>query len=85
MPIGLKTSSLVNCPSSMSSYLVGRISWQSLKQAVVVLSSIEYEYIYNTSSTKEAMWLESLTIHRFMISTIQNPYHFIVIINFVLL
>jgi hypothetical protein len=75
----------------MSSYLGGGggISWQSTKQAVVVLSSIEYEYIYiyiyNTSTTKEAMWLESLTIHRFMISTIQNPYHFIVIINFVLL
>jgi hypothetical protein len=60
MPVGLKTSNLVNCPSSMSSYLVGwgDISWQSIKQAVVVISSIEYIYVY-ISIRKEAIWLES--------------------------
>jgi hypothetical protein len=41
---------LSNCP----------ISWQSLKQRVVALSSCEVEYIAATSATTQALWLAHL-------------------------
>ncbi len=35
----------------------GDVSWASKKQATLILSSIEMEYMTCTQATKEALWL----------------------------
>ena len=38
----------------------GAVSWLSMKQAVVALSTSEAEYIALSSAAQEAMWLKKL-------------------------
>ena len=40
-------------------YGVGAVSWSLKKQAVIVLSSTEAEYIMQTHAAKEAIWLKN--------------------------
>ena len=40
-------------------YRVGAVSWSSKKQSMVLLSSTEAEYIVQTHTAKEAIWLRS--------------------------
>ena len=35
----------------------GAVSWSSKKQAIVVLSTMEAEYIVGTHAEKEALWI----------------------------
>jgi hypothetical protein len=57
-------ASNVNDRKSASGYVfklgIGAISWSSKKQATVVLSSTEAEYIAGAHATKEAVWLRQL-------------------------
>ena len=40
-------------------YRQGMVSWSSKKQSIIALSSTEAEYITETHTTKEAIWLQS--------------------------
>ena len=41
----------------------GAVSWQSKKQAVVALSTIEAEYVALSVAAQEATWLQKLFVN----------------------
>ena len=40
-------------------YGMGAVSWSSMKQSIIALSSIEAEYVAETHAAKEALWLKT--------------------------